>query len=61
MVALAEADQRPGLCSLCGRPLLLSDAEAQAARTGEPVYHGKCRNQLVIGAALTISQRAHGA
>lgn len=61
MEALAEADQRPGLCSLCGRPLLLSNSEASAARSGRPVYHGTCRNQLDIAAILTIEQRAANA
>ncbi|MFN8628852.1 MAG: hypothetical protein U0838_00600 [Chloroflexota bacterium] len=40
--ALPCLDRRPGLCSFCGRPLLLSQADAERASDGGLVLHGTC-------------------
>ena len=50
--ALAASDGRPGLCTLCGRPLLLTRAVADQARTGVPVFHGLCRNRVDVATIM---------
>jgi hypothetical protein len=47
---LARLDRRPGLCSFCGRPLLLSRSDAERASTGGLVLHGMCENKLEVTA-----------
>lgn len=47
---LARLDRRPGLCSFCGRPLLLSRSDAERASAGGLVLHGMCENKLEVTA-----------